>query len=111
MTTVIKQLSEEETKDFLEQSKVVNRLDKDWLDLLKKLGFTIDEYSIEKEFKGYHISVEFCIGDFCTGIYSKKNKWLLEKKKSCTSFIEALLNVELYEQRINADEHWSGELD
>lgn len=109
MTTVIKQLSEEETKDFLEQSKVVNRLDKDWLDLLKKRGFTIDDYSIEKEFKGYHISIEFCIGDFCTGIYSKKSKWLLENKKSCDTFLEALMTIGIYEMRINNGENWQGE--
>lgn len=53
-------------------------------------GWVFEDYRMYKKFKNYEIDIEFCIGDFCVGIYDK-NLELLEDKIRCTSVLEAFV--------------------
>jgi len=87
------------TKPAFEQTLTGDRK-KVWKEqkkLMKKQGWKFDEYSMEKIFSDRSVCIEFCIGDFCVGLYSEPGKGLLEPKKRCESFIEAITTAYLYE--------------
>lgn len=112
MPTIIKELKPEEVKNLREALKVKNIVPKKTMAKLRKMGYKIVyDYSIEMQYKGYFIDIEFCIGDFCVSICSKNGHWLLEPKKSSENFILALVYAEEYKKRIDAGEHWTGEDD
>lgn len=98
-------------RQYFESLKAFNQLDKNWKRILKKTGWKFEDYYVEKKYKGYFISIEFCIGDYCTGLYSKKGKWLLESKFGCRDFTEAYLRALIYEAKIDAGQIWIGEDD
>lgn len=108
---VVEELSKKEVKELLDRGKVTSRMDQKLIDHFKSLGFTFDEYAMEKIANGIHVAIEFCIGDFCVGVFSKRGKWLLEDKKSFESFWLALLQVKRYEKEIEEGKHWAGEED
>ncbi len=110
MSVTIKSLSENEVKTMLDEALVVKRVSPEMLKKLEEQGWKVAyDYSIEKKYKGYFIVIEFCMGDFCVSICSKKGHWLLEKKQSVDSFLLALVKAAQLEARIDADEHWTGE--
>lgn len=114
MTTVIKQLTKEEAQEFLEASKVVNRMPPDILKKLTDNGwYVVEDYSIEykHETRGLYVVIEFCIGDFCVYPCSKNNHWLLEKKQSFTDFIGAFVAASVLLARMEAGDTWQGEND
>jgi hypothetical protein len=111
MTTTITQLTKTETQDLLEKAKVSNRMDVKLVEALREQGWTFYEYSIEKNYKGYPIVIEFCLGDFCTYPCSKKGHYLLEKKYPAPTFLDALIHVIKIETQIDEGHHWIGEED
>jgi len=109
MTTTIRPMSKEEVMELSEKSKVINRMSPELVATLEKEGWKFDDYSIEKVHKGLHLVIEFCIGDFCTSICSRKGHWLLEKKIPQETFEGAYLQQLVNIARINGGEHWTGE--
>jgi hypothetical protein len=110
MNVVIKQLTKSEAMDLFEKAKVVNRLDPEMLKTLEADGWKVAyDFSIEKKHKGFFIVIEFCMGDFCVSICSKKGHWLLEKKQSVETFTEALVKAAFYQIDIDRGRHWTGE--
>lgn len=78
---------------------------------LEEQGWKIHDFYMEKPAGKLWIDIEFCMGDFCTGIYSEKGKWLLEPKKRCETFIEAIVHSLILQARVEQGEHWPGEGD
>lgn len=112
MSITVTELSKEQVKTLANAALVVNRVPPDVLAQLEKDGWYVAyDYSIEKKHKGFSIVIEFCIGDYCVSICSKKNHWLLEKKRSHEDFIMAFVEAQNYVARIDAGEHWQGEED
>lgn len=112
MPIIIRELKPKEVRDLREAMKVVNRVPQKVMKQLKKMGYKVAyDYSIEKQYKGFYIVVEFCIGDFCVSLCSKNGHWLLEPKKSTENFILALIYAQEYQDRIDTGEHWAGEDD
>jgi len=112
MSKTIHELTKEEAKTFHESAMVKNRVPADIMKKLTDEGWKIAyEFSIEKIYKGYYLVIEFCIGDFCVYPCSKNGHWLLEKKRQCDNFTEALGRAALLQIRIDAGEHWQGEED
>lgn len=56
----------------------------------KQLGWVFEEHRMYKKVGDKEIDIEFCISDFCVGIYDK-NLELLEDKIRCTSVLEAFV--------------------
>lgn len=56
----------------------------------EELGWIFEEYRMYKKVGDKEIDIEFCIGDFCVGIYDKHLE-LLEDKIRCTSILEAFV--------------------
>lgn len=106
---VIKKVSKKELKSFLDAGMVTNRLPSKMLENAKKSGWTIGDYHMEKKYKGYPLVIEFCIGDFCVSICSKRGHWLLEKKQSVDNLVSAFMVIAQYEVRIDNGEKWVGE--
>lgn len=109
MSITITTPTKEELENMFEQGKVVNRLNPELAEALKEQGWVIDDYHIEKIYKGYPIVIEFCLGDFCTYPCSKVGHWLLEKKYPAPTLMEALIHSIKIESRIDNGEHWTGE--
>lgn len=63
----------------------------------KDLGWKFSEYSMEKKVGNRSICIEFCMGDFCVGLYSEPDKGLIEPKKRCETLIDAVAKAYLYE--------------
>jgi hypothetical protein len=105
----IKELTKEEVQKLLDDCKITSRMDKTLIDNFTSQGFTFNDYAMEKTVNGLHICIEFCMGDYYVGVYSKEGKWLLEDKKSFDNFLLALLEAHHYEERITNGEHWKGE--
>ena len=106
---IIKQLTKEEATTWFEAMKVSNRMPPELIERLKKDGWTFDDFSMEKTYKGYPLVIEFCIGDFCTYPCSKKGHWLLEKKYPAPTWLEAYIYIMTLQERIDNGEHWTGE--
>ena len=64
---------------------------------MENAGWIFNEYYCYKMFGEYEIDIEFCIGDYCVGIY--KDQELLEPKLREPDFIQALIRAS-YLQRI-----------
>ena len=97
-------------KKLLDDLKVSNKMRPKMLKRFKKEGWRFGDFHMEKRYKKYMLTIEFCIGDFCTAIGAKgKHPWLLEKKVRNNSFLEALITIEGYKSRIDSGEHWQGE--
>lgn len=99
------------TRDIFEGMKVINRLPEKLQKLLIIEGWSFLDYAMEKIYKGYPLVIEFCIGDFCVYPCSKKGHWLLEKKVSCESWLEAYIQILSLQTRIDNNTHWQGEED
>jgi hypothetical protein len=111
MPIQVHQLTKEEAKTLFEALKVSNRMPKELMDRLALDGWTFDDFSMEKTYKGYPLVIEFCIGDFCAYPCSKNGHYLLERKKSCENWFEALCHIFELQERIDNGEHWTGEND
>lgn len=109
MPTTIKKVNKQELKSILTTGKVKNRIPSVTLKKLEKAGWNIYDYYIEKNYKGYWLVIEFCIGDFCVSVCSKKGKFLLEKKQSVKNLMYALMASALHEIRIDQGKKWAGE--
>lgn len=112
MPTVIKPLTKEEAEAIVEGGKVASRMPPEVWQRFEAQGWRIvEDYSIEKVHKGIYIVVEFCIGDFCVYSCSKNNHWLLQPKRPCDTFIEAMVEAQGIEMAIDRGVHWPGEDD
>lgn len=58
---------------------------------MENAGWVFNELYCYKMFGEYEIDIEFCIGDFCVGIY--KDQELVEPKLREPDFIQALLSA------------------
>lgn len=58
-------------------------------------GWVFEDYRMYKKFKHYEVDIEFCIDDFCLGIYDKQTLELLEPKQRCSSLMEAYVLAHL----------------
>jgi hypothetical protein len=111
MSMTIKQLAEGEIQEYV-KSFSTNRLPSTMKQALERDGWEFTAFSMTKRIHEYHLYIEFCIGDFCVSLGSKKRGWLLElPKKRCSSFPEALIETEVFARRIGDGEHWQGEED
>lgn len=110
-STKVTSLTESNMRTLVNKMKVKNQMPKDMYSSFKKQGWKFSDFAMEKKVNNLYIDIEFCIGDFCVGVYSKNGKWLLEPKQRCSNFIEALLVSASYEKRIKDGEHWKGEED
>lgn len=63
---------------------------------LREMGWRWHKFYISKPLKEKEITIEFCIGDNCVGIYDKY-KSLLEPKYRADNFIEALVKATEFE--------------
>lgn len=89
-----------------------NRIGKSLQKALVKEGWTIYDFYIEKRTdRGLYITIEFDIGDYCVGIYSKKGKWLLEPKKSFLNFVVAFQRAVELDAEVKSGKKWTGEDD
>jgi hypothetical protein len=111
MNYTIKQLNKAELEEMLNEIKPTNVLSEGVREALEEQGWEIKdaEYCMEKVYEGYHLVIEFCMGDFCTSICSKNGHWLLESKTPKDTFIEAIIQQKINEGRIDSGEHWTGE--
>lgn len=69
------------------------------VEIFKDNNWIFDEYMIYRHFGEYQICIEFCIGDFCVGIY--KATELQEPKKATQDILEALLVASQLEEKYN----------
>lgn len=114
MSTVVHELTEEEKKQFQEQleaNKIVNAMPKEMQERFKSLGWTFNEWSMEKKHNGIYLVIEFCIGDICTYPCSKKEKWMLAERIHSNNFFQALVEIVHLEEFIDNGNHWQGEED
>ena len=98
-------------REMLEKMKVRNRITPEQVKAIEKQGWKIEDYSMEMNYKGYWLVIEFCIGDFCTSVCSKNGHWLLEAKIRNEDFMHAMVSICSYMVRIDKGEHWTGEED
>ncbi len=111
MKATVKELTKEEAKQFLDGFRVDRQIPVWAREKFMKMGWTFLDYSMEKVYKGYFLVIEFCIGDYCTYPCSKNGHWVLEKKVANEDFWTAYVEICKLEERIDADEHWTGEND
>lgn len=71
-------------------------------DLLEGVGYTIGKVNgVPYAFKKVgekEISIEFCIGDYCVGIYDKDLN-LIGQKKRCDGIAQAIVEAEVLENK------------
>lgn len=65
---------------------------------LKKEGWIFEQFRCYKKVGKLEIDIEFCIGDFCLGIYDESLS-LLEPKQRCDNFWEAFIKSLLLEEK------------
>ncbi len=112
MSTTITELTPKQAQSLHEAALVKNRVPANLLKKLEESGWYIAyEFSLEKRHKDFYIVIEFCLGDYCVSICSKKGHWLLERKKKCDTFIQAMVEASMYEALIDEGNHWTGEDD
>lgn len=112
MSITVKQMTEDEVEQMIADNKPSSRLCEKDKKFLEERGWHLNDehFCMEKEYKEYKLVIEFCIGDFCTYIGSKKSGYLLEKKVPKNTFLEAILQHEAVNiPRIDDGEHWVGE--
>lgn len=84
---------------MVEQQLLATRNGKKLVKELKSKGWKLDkDFYIYKKVGDKEMDIEFCIGDFCLGIYDK-DKWLIEPKQRCKNFMEAYIKSFLLEEK------------
>lgn len=69
------------------------------VELFRENNWVFEEYMIYRNFGEYQICIEFCIGDFCVGIY--KATELQEPKITTYDILEALVAASQLEEKYN----------
>lgn len=75
---------------------VKNRVQPGFLTYLLLKGWKIEDYHIAYTQGDYQVCMEFCIGDFCVGVYHKSETgmWdLIEQKERIEDFTYAFLRA------------------
>ncbi len=61
-------------------------------------GWTFEEYRMYKKVGRREIDIEFCIGDYCLGIYDEEYS-LIEPKDRCKTLLEAYVKSVVLEDK------------
>lgn len=112
MSISIKKLTKEEAIELINSTMVDKRMPKAMIEAMAKDGWVFADHYAFFKLDDYEVGIEFCIGDFCIGVY-RENKYdkgemdlIAEKKQAYTAeqalvmAMEAITTVMIIQRKL-----------